>query len=309
MKIPFAIDRLSRDLVDVGRVKAGRSCDCLCPSCSQGVIARKGDVNSWHFAHDKESLYAPTSNCEISFYSCCRAFVVYQATHGKVSTLMVPEYKLTETDTAHWTGITECGTVTEPKPIVVSELSKDGPYDLLARIGNYNLFIYLLYPERDYPRPLESGKDGLLLIDLKFIGEQFPERPPSSSLMVDLVVELFETEELHKEWIYHPNEIYVRREVKKRLEEKVLHSQQQGADTHVDVIDLPLSSVCEHVVSCHYCDADMKTTLHQAPGMGFKCEDCRNFKRVNPVTGSGITKLMNRERNNEENRYKLSKRI
>lgn len=35
----------------VGDVPSGRACACFCPSCSSPLEAKKGEVNTWHFAH------------------------------------------------------------------------------------------------------------------------------------------------------------------------------------------------------------------------------------------------------------------
>ncbi|MFV7965005.1 putative zinc ribbon protein (plasmid) [Escherichia coli] len=33
-------------------IASGLACACVCDSCGTPLIARKGDVNDWHFAHD-----------------------------------------------------------------------------------------------------------------------------------------------------------------------------------------------------------------------------------------------------------------
>lgn len=48
--IPFAIDR-SGCVVSINDVPSGLLCNCLCASCNEPVIARKGRVRQWHFAH------------------------------------------------------------------------------------------------------------------------------------------------------------------------------------------------------------------------------------------------------------------
>lgn len=47
----FALDNTSR-VRSIEEVERGRACDCTCPSCGGRVIARQGDINVWHFAHD-----------------------------------------------------------------------------------------------------------------------------------------------------------------------------------------------------------------------------------------------------------------
>ena len=35
----------------VGDVERGAACDCFCPACRSPLVARLGEVNTWHFAH------------------------------------------------------------------------------------------------------------------------------------------------------------------------------------------------------------------------------------------------------------------
>ncbi|MBK1650366.1 competence protein CoiA family protein [Rhabdochromatium marinum] len=46
----FGIDH-NGQLVSVEEVARGKSCDCCCPSCGEILIARQGEVRTWHFAH------------------------------------------------------------------------------------------------------------------------------------------------------------------------------------------------------------------------------------------------------------------
>lgn len=50
IKLPFGLknDRL----VEVSEVLSGKRCGCVCPGCKKDLIAKKGEVNAHHFAHD-----------------------------------------------------------------------------------------------------------------------------------------------------------------------------------------------------------------------------------------------------------------
>jgi predicted Zn-ribbon and HTH transcriptional regulator len=52
--IPFAYIAATKELVDVADVPSGKGCRCVCPSCNIPLIAKKGKVNEWHFAHDNQ---------------------------------------------------------------------------------------------------------------------------------------------------------------------------------------------------------------------------------------------------------------
>ena len=67
--IPFALKLPDRTLVDVSEVDRGRGCQCVCPSCETPLIAKKGDVKEWHFAHDsKVDSPSTKKECEYSFW-------------------------------------------------------------------------------------------------------------------------------------------------------------------------------------------------------------------------------------------------
>lgn len=48
----FAAVDLSGQIRFVGDVPRGAACGCFCPTCRSPLLAKQGDVNSWHFAHE-----------------------------------------------------------------------------------------------------------------------------------------------------------------------------------------------------------------------------------------------------------------
>ncbi|WP_175404577.1 competence protein CoiA family protein [Endozoicomonas atrinae] len=92
--IPFAIDKKTGSYVEVGNVERGKKCECLCPSCKQGVLARHGQKNSWHFAHDKDAEDKPIKACELSFFSCCRHYIIEIVAKNLVQKISTPQYNI-----------------------------------------------------------------------------------------------------------------------------------------------------------------------------------------------------------------------
>lgn len=41
----------SGEMVDIADIPSGLSCNCICACCGESLIARKGEVKQWHFAH------------------------------------------------------------------------------------------------------------------------------------------------------------------------------------------------------------------------------------------------------------------
>jgi len=89
-KIPFAKDKRSGQLVDVGEVSRGAECGCQCPSCDADMVAKQGEVNVWHFAHAPH-VKDDTKQVRVCEYSPLTAIrlmciqVLQEATH-----LMLP---------------------------------------------------------------------------------------------------------------------------------------------------------------------------------------------------------------------------
>jgi len=52
--LPFAVVKANGELVDVHDVLRGKACACVCPGCLAPVVAKQGEVNVWHFAHEAE---------------------------------------------------------------------------------------------------------------------------------------------------------------------------------------------------------------------------------------------------------------
>src|SRR5580658_8030351 len=49
IKLPFGLQ--NGKLVDISSVESGLACNCVCPSCGQRLVAKKGEINQHHFAH------------------------------------------------------------------------------------------------------------------------------------------------------------------------------------------------------------------------------------------------------------------
>lgn len=51
MNIKLSFGLRDGQLVDIATVDSGLACNCVCPSCGQQLVAKKGDVKEHHFAH------------------------------------------------------------------------------------------------------------------------------------------------------------------------------------------------------------------------------------------------------------------
>lgn len=71
--IPFGLESITGQLIDVDSVQSGKSCGCVCPCCKTPLVAKKGDIKEWHFAHHTRGTYSETQDsCEYSFHLSVR---------------------------------------------------------------------------------------------------------------------------------------------------------------------------------------------------------------------------------------------
>ncbi len=56
LKHGFSVDL--NEVVNINDVPSGLGCNCVCPSCGEKLVARKGEVNQWHFAHNSNASCA-----------------------------------------------------------------------------------------------------------------------------------------------------------------------------------------------------------------------------------------------------------
>lgn len=89
--IPFAKSQETNLLVDVADVPSGQKCGCICPSCNLPLIAKKGVVNEWHFAHDSKYLEKDQElSCDFSWAVAVKMMIKQLLMEGNRLTL--PDY-------------------------------------------------------------------------------------------------------------------------------------------------------------------------------------------------------------------------
>lgn len=209
--IPFALDS-NGVLVEVFDVPRGRQCDCLCPSCRQGVISRQGKQKVWHFAHDYNADAKPIQACDLSFYSCCRLYLIERALAGELHLLYLPALILRE-QIGNFRRIEKQAVVTPAREIEVAQFQSTGEYDLEAKFGNYKLALHIQYPGRALPAPPESGETGLLAVDISSVKARYMRGICARERILPLLKALFASsiEEAGSiTWLHHPREETIR---------------------------------------------------------------------------------------------------
>lgn len=206
IKIPFAYSPEHGRIVEVATVPSGRACHCLCPSCKQAVVAKKGAVNQWHFSHDATPDSGPAEECEISFLVSCRQFIADAAKVGELQDITTPPVAYYG---KQYRGSTALKGVQWREGI--------SNFDLTATIGEFQLHLYLSYPGRESPvLPEYRDKSGFLEINLQPIQKAIDHQLRDGRNIIGQAHDLFTSggglliigfePYFSARWIYHPLE-------------------------------------------------------------------------------------------------------
>jgi hypothetical protein len=140
--IPFAYRRGSTALVDVADVAQGRACDCQCPSCGRPVLARKGEIREWHFAHDTAADDGGNArSCEFSWFVATRlaSHVVLQNLRSMFLPALEVEGGLRPPHQLHF-DVADVSTSYEGTAV-----------DATFSLGRWTLVLYIDHPGRAVP--------------------------------------------------------------------------------------------------------------------------------------------------------------
>lgn len=205
--IPIAINRDTGEWTEVSEANRGTACNCICPSCGQGLIARQGEINAWHFAHDNASEH-PDKDCELSFYSCCRTYLIDLFKKGLIPGLKTPEHVLRVTSDPFGREIIE-HPVTDSRTLTDWAINLNSGYDLALQFGGHELYIHCQYPGRGACTIPQDGPNGLLTIDLVAIKSRFYTETWHRRPLKEFLIEHLSQETEGKEWAYHPRQSQV----------------------------------------------------------------------------------------------------
>lgn len=227
--IPFGLRNSDNKLVDVSEVSKGISCDCICPSCKVPLVARKGDVNQWHFAHHhKESYKAAIEKCEFSLFVFLRMMAKQIFSEESIK-LSLPEcfgYFYGHTVNRKFSINDEFKVTKESflelSDVLIEQKHNDTIVDVIGKIQGkdkeYEFICYLTHPGRDLPETLKSEKSnkcGIISIDLDMFALFYDEKADKNnykSLLQDYISQPHAIN-----WIHHPR---YETELKKLLERK-----------------------------------------------------------------------------------------
>ena len=213
--IPFALRESDRTLVDVTQVARGGAAGCICPSCGTLLLARHGDVKTWHFAHATRSHYqSTTSRCDYSFFVSVR--MMARQVIGSSITISLPRMAgLAAVEDAHGRIRRKEYVVTDMQTVEITNAQVEVSFgdvvvDVLGTVGDFSFVLYFKHQGREVSHALMQtaqvrGRCGVVVIDLDPLQAIFAARPAGSGISFLEELCVFITRDVKsKSWLYHP---------------------------------------------------------------------------------------------------------
>ena len=231
--VPFGYKVSEDRLVDVQQVPSGKRCGCICPSCKAPLVARKGNKNVWHFAHDsKGELQNKLEKCHFSFYVSVR--MMARQLIGNQLSVDLPKLEVSLSENLPFpVGCLDATeVVTEARTVILEDVCVDtrvGEHrvDLSGFISGYCLAFVFTHPGRDEFRHIENldeEKTGVVAISLTGLRSRFYGLNVSNVSYSDILAEFITRDIYSKKWLFHPRLRRVEKQAKVTLDGKVANA-------------------------------------------------------------------------------------
>lgn len=226
--IPFA--EQNGRLVDITQVVSGKACNCICPSCGQSLVARKGKSERvHHFAHNKNMNEAIDEKieCEYSFYVAARLVIKQIFSEKQKDEWFLPRFKQTyEPEQQKYKHLKVLMVVTEDQQLILEnyqiERSLDKvEMDIVVEVKGVKIGIFFTYPSRPYPEIEKHKNYGVLGINLEDLTESYREFVFKAGASFQHEIVKYVLIEGDREWLYHPREQSKEKWAIEELEERV----------------------------------------------------------------------------------------
>lgn len=271
--IPFGIDRKTGMFVDVANVPNGRKCNCICPLCNLSLVARQGDKNRWHFAHDPTDPMSENviSLCKYSFFTSIRMMAQQMADSFK--TLNVPRLE--------FHGSHDDAIKVSADSVEINAIFCGTTFDVLIHSGSFRLYIFFSHDERCFPSGVsvdDGEKVGVLEINIgkiKYILEN-----DKVGVATDILFDLVVNEIFNKHWRFHP------KKTTQKYHNATHLSTRKRPDDTFDGGFLSISQPQNKTFECRACNAMWSGT---SPA-DRHCKKCNTHVYIVDHESNGITK-------------------
>jgi len=220
--LAFARDDVTGRLVDVRDVSRGLACHCSCVSCGEQLVARKGDVIAWHFAHTANSSCSKVAkegsldaidamvrqlimeNPAIELPSYFVSEKILEPGSGKVHTIICPVAPISRLR------FEKIAATTDPS------LKKSG-LSFVAEIDGYRLGIVLARKQSSISSwsGIPDPKLGVLVFDLSYPADASGANG-ESEISIARLANWISGESGGKTWVQHPRETIARAKASRR---------------------------------------------------------------------------------------------
>ncbi len=211
--IPFGLDTESEQLVDVGNVKQGNACGCICPSCKTPLVARHGEEKAWHFAHRSQNVHNETrKQCEYSFAVSVRLMIRQLSNNGLK--FRTPQFESSvQAFSEYFHESYEYGyVVTKESLLELKDVQVGTPFcgvtvDVLGNVNGVPFVVFVTYRERSIPSELKHPsitKCGVVELNVDALPRLFKQE--DNGQYQEVLRRYIEDKADGKAWIYHPRE-------------------------------------------------------------------------------------------------------
>lgn len=244
--IPFAIRNSDGAEVDVADVDRGLDCGCICPSCKAPLIARKGDINEWHFAHaTKEGHKREVTDCEFSFFVSARMMAKKILSETQYINLPAGFAKASLSGRYFGADYGDSVKFTDQKLFVPEKTFVEANWngmitDVLMEKCGYQLAIFFSCPDKksNFSRSVNLGdKDGALEINLSCVPECFYGKCRHESVSYFEILKQYVLDSVeNKVWLYHPKIKQAQSEADRMLKSRLSTNPIQYRDANKQII-------------------------------------------------------------------------
>lgn len=249
--IPFALRAEDDEIVDVADVPFGLNCGCVCPSCSTALIARKGNIKAWHFAHVGRAEYGSTqTRCDFSWDVSVRLMARQLLRFD--SRMSIPEC------IGNLFGDTDCLSESQQKTFsVASERAVDLPVgkidatfagtlvDVLTEVDGAPFVVYFTYGGRPVPDALKAPSApcaGVIAINIPSLAPMFATVAGDLRTPRQILSTLLGSDLSAKQWVYHPDYAEAQERARTEFAEQVSRRPNLLPTTHSFRVQSPVGA-------------------------------------------------------------------
>ena len=207
-RVPFGLfidSNGKEEFFAVDEVISGRGCGCICPWCKIPLVARKGDVYNWHFAHKpRKSKNELDVTCEYSYHVSLVAMA--KQLFSKNINIRLPEYMLgVYTDFGYYERKVVSESCVLIRDFEIESIFGNQFVDVITYVDNIPLLIYFGHKEKEVVISESDflGYGDVVRIIKIDVSDFYLESKKARQELANL---LFDSTE-GKKWIYHPRQI------------------------------------------------------------------------------------------------------